>query len=209
MLRFHKSLVMDESSDMVPFFPLGIFLFPGEDIPLRIFEPRYKQLIEDARESGITFVIPFVMEEKIQEYGCEVKLKEILAENPRGRMVITVESVSLVRILSYTRQLEGKLYAGGAVRRLPVSDPIQSGGLLDLVRDYATHFDTEFLRYCEKSAITYQDVVRALNLPSEEKYRFIFMDDPLQKEKFIAGQLRYLKMIRRQETLLGDDFGLN
>jgi len=200
---------MDESSDMVPFFPLGVFLFPGEDIPLRIFEPRYKQLIEDARESGITFVIPFVMEEKIQEYGCEVKLKEILAENPRGRMVITVESVSLVRILNHTRQMEGKLYAGGAVRRLPASDPIQSGGLLDLVRDYATHFDTEFLRYCKKTAITYQDVVRALNLPSEEKFRFIFMDDPLQKEKFIAGQLRYLKMIRRQETLLGDDYGLN
>lgn len=200
---------MDESSGMVPFFPLGVFLFPGEDIPLRIFEPRYKQLIEDARESGIAFVIPFVMEEKIQEYGCEVKLKEILAENPRGRMVITVESVSLVRILSYTRQMEGKLYAGGAVRRLPASGLIQSGGLLDMVRDYATHFDTEFLRYCKKSAITYQDVVRALNLPSEEKYRFIFMDDPLQKEKFIAGQLRYLKMIRRQETLLGDDFGLN
>jgi len=200
---------MDEKSEIIPFFPLSVFLLPGEDIPLRIFEPRYKQLIEDARDTGITFAIPFVIGEDIQEYGCEVRLKEVVAENPRGRMVITVEALSVVEILSYARQLTGKLYAGGALRRLPASGQVQSQELIEIIRSYTDQFDSEFLRYCKKSVITYYDVVKALNLPSEEKYRFATMTDSFQKEKYLTGQLRYLKMIRKQETLLGDDFGLN
>ena len=200
---------MDEKSDMVPFFPLSVFLLPGEDIPLRIFEPRYKQLIEDARHSGTTFAIPVVSGEKIQEYGCEVRLKEIIAENPKGRMVITVESLCVVKILDFKRQLSGKLYAGGSIMRLPPSGQIQNPELLEMIKNYTRRFDQEFLRYCEKSGINYQDVVKALNLPSEEKYRFVTMTDLHQKENYLAGQLRYLKMIRHQETLLGDDFGLN
>ena len=35
------------------------------------------------------------------------------------------------------------------------------------------------------------------------------MPDAEQREGFLAGQLRYLSMIRKQEALLGDDFGLN
>jgi len=194
---------------MVPFFPLSVFLLPGEDIPLRIFEPRYKQLVEDMRHSGITFVIPFVMDDRFQEYGCEVRLKEVLAENPGGRMVITVESVHLVKILSYKKYFPGKLYAGGGIARLPASACIQNAALLEMIRNYTEQFDPEFLRFCKESVISYQDVVKALNLPSEEKYRFISMPDTTEQDNFLAGQLRYLKMIRHQETMLGDDFGLN
>jgi hypothetical protein len=65
------------------------------------------------------------------------------------------------------------------------------------------------MRFCERSVITHQDIIKALNLPSEDKYHFVCMAETEQKEGYLAGQLRYLKMIRTQETLLGDDFGLN
>ncbi|MCK5135504.1 MAG: LON peptidase substrate-binding domain-containing protein [Bacteroidales bacterium] len=200
---------MEKKSEIIPCFPLGVFLFPGEDIPLRIFEPRYKQLIEDARTKGITFAIPFVIDQEVQEFGCEVKLKEVVAENSKGRMVITVESVSVVQIISITRQLEGKLYAGSAIRRLPGSDHVQNQDLILLVKDYTDQFDSEFLSCCNHSAITHQDIIKALNLSSDDKYRFICMPDAEQKEGYLAGQLQYLKIIRNQETLLGNDFGLN
>jgi len=203
-------LRMESNPEILPYFPLNIFLFPGEDIPLRIFEPRYKQLIEDARTTGITFAIPFVLSQEIQEFGCEVRLKEIVAENPGGRMVVTVESVSIVQVVSFSRQLEGKLYAGGAVKRLPESEPIENQELLHQILEYRDLFDPGFLNYCKHSPlITHQEVVRGLNLPSEDKYRFILMTGKNRKEEFLAGQLRYLKMIRKQEALLGDDFGLN
>jgi len=200
---------LEPKPEILPYFPLSVFLFPGEDIPLRIFEPRYRQLIEDARKTDITFAIPFVMDRKIREFGCEVRLKEIVAENPGGRMVIIVESIALVQIISYRKQLGRKLYAGGTVRRMSCSDPVESQELRGLVKHYINHFDKDFLSCCHQGEVTSQNVIKALNLPSEDKYRFICMTDSKQKEGYLTGQIRYLMMIRKQETLLGDDFGLN
>ena len=179
-------------------------------MPLHIFEPRYKQLIEDARTLGITFAIPYVIDQDIQEFGCEVMLKEVVAEKAGGRMVIVVECVSVVQIISYHKKLEGKLYAGGTVNRMPCSDTVESEELLGLLENYMDQFDKDFLsEECAKKAITRQELMIALNLSSEDKYKFICMHDAMQKEGYLAGQLRYLGMIRKQETLLGNDFGLN
>ena len=201
---------MDQPSVILPYFPLSIFLFPGEDTPLHIFEPRYKQLIEDARTLGITFAIPYVVDQDIQEFGCEVRLKEVVAEKAGGRMVIVVECVSVVQIISYHKKLEGKLYAGGAAHRMPCSDAVESEELLGLLENYMDQFDKDFLsEEGAKKAITRQELMIALNLSSDDKYKFICMHDAMQKEGYLAGQLRYLGMIRKQETLLGNDFGLN
>lgn len=200
---------MNENSEIRPFFPLSVFLFPGEDIPLRIFEPRYRQLIEEARNTGDSFVIPFVIGQEIQDHGCEVRLQEVVGENPGGRMVITVESIALVQILTYDKQLEGKLYAGGSIARMTCSDPVESQGLKDLISNYAHQFDEGFLSCCDLSSITRQDVMKALNLSSDEKYHFVLMTDGSQQESYLAGQIQYLSLIRKQETLLGNDFGMN
>lgn len=200
---------MDKRTAILPYFPLSVFLFPGEDMPLHIFEPRYKQLINEARTIGITFAIPFVIEQEIQEFGCEVRLKDVVAEKEDGHMVIVVESVAIVEITSYNRQLDGKLYAGGTIRRLPCEDPVLSTELLDLIKSYRDQYDREFLSLCGSEPVSRKDLIIALNLTSDEKYQFICMPDAEQKEGFLAGQIRYLSMIRKQEALLGDDFGLN
>jgi Lon protease-like protein len=41
----------------IPMFPLAILPLPGELVPLHIFEPRYKQLLQDAENSDISFGI--------------------------------------------------------------------------------------------------------------------------------------------------------
>ena len=124
-------------------------------------------------------------------------------------MVITVESLSVVQILSFSDQLEGKLYSGGSVRRIPCSDKLESQELKGLIRDYADNFDHDFLDGIEQSVLHLQDVMKALNLPSDDKYKFVCLPDGSQKERFLLGQLRYLNLIRRQELLLGNDFGQN
>src|SRR5947208_1577377 len=46
----------------LPIFPLPIVLFPGAPQPLHIFEPRYRQLLQDClaadRRFGIAYVAP-------------------------------------------------------------------------------------------------------------------------------------------------------
>ena len=41
----------------IPMFPLAILPVPGELVPLHIFEPRYRQLLQDMETSDITFGI--------------------------------------------------------------------------------------------------------------------------------------------------------
>jgi len=200
---------MDQSTEIIPFFPLSVFLFPGEDIPLNIFEPRYKQLINEARTQGFTFAIPYVIGKELKEFGCEVRLKDVVAEKEEGNMVVVVESLAIVEISSYIKQMEGKLYAGGAIRRLPCDDPIISMELIKLIASYRDQFDNEFLSVFINTPVTRKDLLIALNLSSDEKFKFISMPEADQKEGFLAGQIRYLSLIRKQEALLGDDFGLN
>ena len=200
---------MEQRTEILPCFPLSVFLFPGEDIPLHIFEPRYKQLIDDARTQDITFAIPFLIDREIQEFGCEVRLKDVVAEKEDGSMVIVVESVAIVEISGYRKQLEGKQYAGGSIKRLPCDDPVISKELMELIDNYRAEYDHEFLSSNQDAIVSRKDVIIALNLPSDEKFKFICMTGTEQREGFLVGQLRYLSLIRRQEALLGDDYGLN
>jgi len=45
------------NTKIIPIFPLDLVLFPNQDLPLRIFEPRYKQMVDDCmvgeKEFGI------------------------------------------------------------------------------------------------------------------------------------------------------------
>ena len=42
---------------VIPIFPLDLVLFPNQDLPLRIFEPRYKQMVDDCMLGGKEFGI--------------------------------------------------------------------------------------------------------------------------------------------------------
>src|SRR5258705_6488596 len=56
---------MSEASDMVsgvselPLFPLPIVLFPGVPLPLHIFEPRYRQMLNDIHKTDNLFGLSY------------------------------------------------------------------------------------------------------------------------------------------------------
>ena len=64
-------------TNFIPIFPLSIVVFPGEQLNLHIFEPRYKQLIRECAEQQKPFGIPSVIENNVQELGTLVEIKEI------------------------------------------------------------------------------------------------------------------------------------
>jgi len=48
------------STKTIPIFPLDLVLFPRQELPLRIFEPRYKQLVDDCMLSDGQFGVCLV-----------------------------------------------------------------------------------------------------------------------------------------------------
>ncbi len=102
-------------NEILPFFPLGLVVFPGEPLNLHIFEPRYKQLINDCMDNDINFGIPPYIDDSIKSFGTEVKMKDIVNKYEDGRMDITTEAVRIFKWNTFNNPLNGKLYSGGEV----------------------------------------------------------------------------------------------
>ncbi len=64
-------------TNFIPIFPLGIVVYPGEHLNLHIFEPRYKQLINDCYTAKKPFGIPPVINKQVSETGTLLEITEI------------------------------------------------------------------------------------------------------------------------------------
>ena len=54
----------------IPLFPLGLVLFPGRNLPLHIFEERYKLMIARCTQAQVPFGIVLASGEGIATIGC-------------------------------------------------------------------------------------------------------------------------------------------
>ena len=122
---------------MLPLFPLQLVVYPREELNLHIFEPRYRQLISECEEEGITFGIPAFMDDAVAEIGTEMELLRVAKRYPDGKMDVVTQGVGLFRIGRFFREAPGKLYAGAEVEPLPFrlddGDPVVAQQLLDMV----------------------------------------------------------------------------
>ncbi|MEQ9405285.1 MAG: LON peptidase substrate-binding domain-containing protein [Cyclobacteriaceae bacterium] len=101
----------------IPIFPLNIVAFPGEGVNLHIFEPRYKQLINDCLDQGLTFGIASHVLNKV-ELGTEVKITEVTKTYSDGRMDIKTLGLKVFEVKDFQNPWGEKLYAGGMVKFL-------------------------------------------------------------------------------------------
>jgi hypothetical protein len=190
-------------------FPLGVFLLPGEDIPLRIFEPRYKQLISECEANGMTFGIPYVSDGRIMPYGTEVELLSIVARNSLNEMVVLIRGIRNFHLLHFDELLPGKLYGGGTIE--PVDDTFRSTNpeLAVLIKKLKLDLDPNVGTMLKSDSINLTDVAKALMLQSDEKYRFYALREQRRMEFFLIKHLRFIEAIRLQEAKLQNNFMLN
>jgi Lon protease-like protein len=73
---------------LIPIFPLEIVVFPGETIPLHIYEKRYIKLVADILNKDKIFGILPVMEKKIASVGTSIIIEQIVSAYEDGRMDI-------------------------------------------------------------------------------------------------------------------------
>ncbi|UCG27131.1 MAG: hypothetical protein JSV24_09160 [Bacteroidales bacterium] len=200
---------MNRQFHRIPFFPLGLSIFPGEKAPLRIFESRYRQLITECRESGMTFGIPFISDSRILGIGTEVMLNEVLDVSPEGEMIIIIEGLKIFRVTDYIRILPGKLYGGGEIEYLETDDYSVNRRLINLVISLDLITGTSGSKPGYTDNINMIEVAKSLNLGSRDKYRFLRLIRPDLKERFLIKQLEYRHLLRKQEELLKKNFVLN
>ena len=97
-------------------FPLPIVLLPTERVPLHIFEPRYRELIDECLETGSEFGLIFATEEgAVHEIGTRATVEEVLDQLDDGRLDIVVEGRERFKLLELT---SGRSFTTGIVEAL-------------------------------------------------------------------------------------------
>jgi len=109
-------------SRVVPLFPLNVVLFPGMDLPLHIFEPRYRLMVDHCLAEREPFAVNLIRSgEEVGgtadpfPTGTLAAISEV-ARLSDGRMHILVTGQSRVRVLE---QIAGEPYAQARIELLP------------------------------------------------------------------------------------------
>lgn len=101
----------------LPLFPLGAVLLPGGRMPLRVFEPRYVDLIGDCMKQGSEFGVVWIREgsevvsapeaamPKLAQLGTAARIVDWDAL-PGGLLGVTIEGTRKFRLLSTTQQAD-------------------------------------------------------------------------------------------------------
>jgi ATP-dependent Lon protease len=207
ILRNKFDIAIVSMTNFIPIFPLSIVVFPGESLNLHIFEPRYKQLINDCITNQKPFGIPTVLKENVAEMGTLVQIKEVSKVYDDGRMDIKTEGIAVFKILEVIKELPDKLYSGAIVNYPPdvaKRSPAKMRLILESIR--ALH---------EKLGVTKEfgkpdnelgsfDIAHHAGLPIEDEYRLLELPQELQREEFIKRYLiKVLPIMEHMDLLKG------
>ncbi|MEM7486608.1 MAG: LON peptidase substrate-binding domain-containing protein [Bacteroidota bacterium] len=174
----------------LPLFPLQSVFFPGETVPLHIFEERYKQLILDCRKEAVTFGIPVFINNTIA-YGTEVQLVEVVTTYESGEMDVVCIARQVFKVLSFENQIEGKPYAGGDVQFLDMendaSDELRKE-VLERVEELYGLMDVPFTRTSPKQFNSYS-LAHKMGLSFEQEYELLQISNETDRLYFIKTHL--------------------
>lgn len=192
-------------TNFVPIFPLSIVVFPGEQLNLNIFEPRYKQLIKECFAEAKPFGIPAVLNNAITEMGTLVRISEIVQEYADGKMDIRISGIQVFRILELVKSIPGKLYSGAIVNYPGTNDTGHFAlrlevltGIRDLHR--LLNIKKDFLK--KDDELSSYDMAHHAGLSMEEEYELLGLFQERQRLEYLKRHLaKVLPVMAGMETL--------
>ncbi len=89
---------------LLALFPLDIVLFPGAPLPLHIFEPRYKEMVQECLEQKKPFGMVRANKDALAEVGCTAVIVNVLKKYDDGRLDITAEGKQRFEIMQLNQE---------------------------------------------------------------------------------------------------------
>jgi Lon protease-like protein len=118
--------------DELGLFPLGVVLLPTEQLPLHIFEERYKELIDECLEQDLEFGLVYADDDGLRDLGTRARVVEVLTRFEDGRLNILVEGSERFRLTELT---DGRTFNTGLVAPIEdVEDPAELPAVDEAVR---------------------------------------------------------------------------
>lgn len=177
----------------IPLFPLNLVVFPGEELNLHIFEPRYKQLVNDCLQTKTNFGIPSYVMTRI-DMGTEVKIVEVTKLYEDGRMDIKTKGVSVFEVIDFQNPWSNREYAGGLVRSredLEPEDPSLNLKIAELIAELLDWLQSDDQIEVQHDTVLYK-FVHKIGLKLEEEYELLKMNSGVKRQEYIIKHLETL-----------------
>ena len=192
-------------TNFIPIFPLGVVVFPGEQLNLHIFEPRYRQLIHDCFSENRSFGIPIVLKNNVSEMGTLVTITEIVQVHEDGKMDIRTRGEKVFRMLELVKTIPEKLYSG-AIVHYPDNDERQNSKLtaqvIACIREL--HKLIQVSKDFKKSddELCSYDLAHHAGLSLEEEYELLGLLHESQRLEYLKQHLsKVLPVVAGMESL--------
>ena len=192
-------------TNFIPIFPLGIVVYPGESLNLHIFEPRYKQLITECKASGKSFGIPTMIDDRVQDYGSLMDVKEITKTYDNGEMDIKTEGVKVFRILETLKIVPDKLYSGAIVNypdNYEEGNPEIMQKIVVSIRELhkLLHVSKDFKKI--DAELRSYDVAHHVGFSIQEEYELLGLLDERQRLEYLKRHLiKVIPLVAEMEAL--------
>ncbi len=190
---------------LLPMFPLQLVVFPGENLNLHIFEPRYKQLVKECEEEGITFGIPAYIDGKVMVVGTEIKLLSIEKRYSNGEMDIKTQGVGLFSIKEFYRTAPKKLYSAADIKHLPhdtEGDVVANTQILELVEELFSLMNIKKSVPSDPAAFVTYDLAHHVGFSLEQEYQFLCVTDERSRQEFMRMHLeKLIPIVKEMENL--------
>ena len=142
-------------SRLLPLFPLQLVVFPGNDVPLHIFEPRYREMVGEAEANGSEFGVILAKTDAdgtgIVNVGCTVRVETVLQRYEDGRFDVMTRGERRFQVTSLNQEMA---YLRGEVEFFSDDDwmPVEAE-----LRDQAMNAFNELQRAMRELGESFQD----------------------------------------------------
>jgi uncharacterized protein len=186
-------------------FPLSILPLPGELVPLHIFEPRYRQLLQDIETRDITFGIYFTHEINTMKIGSLMRLESVIKRYADGKSDIIVKCEDMLSLDVLLRTYKDKQYPGGDVK-------LWKADTMNFPSETLYNLFLEFLklRNITEQSVPFNNfqIANELNLDVNDRYKFVTAPEE-HRESFLLNRIRFQMHLLQQEEKSKDVYHLN
>lgn len=213
--------------DVVAVFPLpNVVFFPHTNLPLHIFEPRYRQMVEDTLQNkqwiGMFLLQPGWQDDyygnpPIYSVGCAGELVDV-EDLPEGKYNIILRGMSRVRAVETVQETP---YRKVRVHVLP--ERISAGETMvqDVKRSLLANFKLLTEQVAQEVQLSQDSelaevvncIASALHLDTDQKRRLLETDDLYERalavEEHLGAALAVLKLTSRFRHLRPTDPNIN
>jgi len=192
----------------IPLFPLSTVLFPDGPLPLRVFEPRYLDMISRCLRQDSEFGVMLILGGKdtgqveTSDVGTMARIIDWY-QGSDGILGITARGTRQFRLHGVSRQADG-LYLGEvemlpAIPYQPLPEEFRPLATLleSVIDDLGRLYDAVEKRYDDAAWVGCR-LAEILPMPPADKQRCLELTDPVELLQFLKPMLRPFRRETRQ-----------